>query len=87
MLCSWILFPSGPVGVANGISLDRSSPTPPVLNDELPQLVASGIRSLKVFLTYDPLRFDDAGYLAVLSGTRRLGCLVTVHCDNHDAVA
>jgi len=57
------------------------------LNDELPQLVASGIRSLKVFLTYDPLRFDDAGYLAVLSATRRLGCLVTVHCDNYDAVA
>ena len=49
--------------------------------------MASGIRSLKVFLTYDPLRFDDAGYLAVLSGTRRLGCLVTVHCENHDAVA
>jgi len=57
------------------------------LHDELPQLVASGIRSLKVFLTYDPLRFDDAGYLAVLSATRRLGCLVTVHCENHDAVA
>ena len=49
--------------------------------------MASGIRSLNVFLTYDLLRLDDAGYLAVLSGTRRLGCLVAVHCENHDAVA
>ena len=64
-----------------------TDPTPAVLHDELPRLVASGIRSLKVFLTYDPLRLDDAGYLAVLSAARRLGCLVTVHCENHDAIA
>ena len=54
---------------------------------ELPALVASGVRSLKVFLTYDPLRLDDRQYLAVLSAARRLGCLVTVHCENYDAIA
>ncbi len=58
-----------------------------VIRDELPQVVASGVRSLKVFLTYDPLRLDDRQYLAVLSAARRLGCLVTVHCENHDAIA
>ena len=45
------------------------------------------VRSLKVFLTYDPLRLDDRQYLAVLSAARRLGCLVTVHCENYDAIA
>ena len=64
-----------------------SDPTDTVLHQELPQLVASGIRSFKVFLTYDDLRLDDRQYLAVLSAARRLGCLVTVHCENYDAIA
>ena len=64
-----------------------TDPTDAVIHDELPQLVASGVRSLKVFLTYDPLRLDDRQYLAVLSAARRLGCLVTVHCENYDAIA
>ncbi|MGI4975371.1 MAG: dihydropyrimidinase [Janthinobacterium lividum] len=64
-----------------------ADPTEAVIRDELPRLVASGVRSLKVFLTYDPLRLDDRQYLAVLSAARRLGCLVTVHCENHDAIA
>ncbi len=64
-----------------------TNPTDAVIYTELPELVASGIRSLKVFLTYDPLRLDDRQYLAVLSAARRLGCLVTVHCENYDAIA
>ena len=64
-----------------------TDPTEAVIRDELPQVVASGVRSLKVFLTYDPLRLDDRQYLAVLSAARRLGCLVTVHCENYDAIA
>ena len=64
-----------------------TDPTDAVLHDELPQAVASGIRSLKAFLTYDPLRLDDRQYLEVLSAARRLGCLVTVHCENYDAIA
>jgi len=64
-----------------------TDPTDAVLRDELPQAVASGIRSFKAFLTYDPLRLDDRQYLEVLSAARRLGCLVTVHCENYDAIA
>ena len=62
-----------------------TDPTDAVLA-ELPGIVASGVRSLKVFLTYDPLRLDDRGYLRVLAAARRLGCLVTVHCENYDAI-
>ena len=64
-----------------------TDPTEAVITRELPDAVASGVRSLKVFLTYDPLHLDDRQYLAVLSAARRLGCLVTVHCENYDAIA
>ena len=63
-----------------------TDPTPAALA-ELPEVVASGVRSLKVFLTYDKSRLDDRQYLEVLSAARRLGCLVTVHCENYDAIA
>ncbi len=63
-----------------------TDPTPEVLEREIPELVAQGVRSLKVFLTYDPLVLDDAGYLKVLAAARRHGCLVTVHCENYHAI-
>lgn len=53
---------------------------------EIPSIVESGIRSLKVFLTYDPLRLDDRAYLRVLAAARRTGALVTVHCENYEAI-
>ena len=55
--------------------------------EEIPRLVGSGIRSLKVFLTYDPLHLDDRQFLRVLAAARRTGALVSVHCENHDAIA
>ena len=62
-----------------------TDPTDAVLA-ELPGIVAGGVRSLKVFLTYDPLHLDDRQYLRVLAAARREGALVTVHCENHDAI-
>ena len=63
-----------------------SDPTDEVINDEIPRLVAEGIRSLKVFLTYDPVHLDDRQFLRVLSAARRHGALVTVHCENYEAI-
>ena len=57
-----------------------------VVFEEIPAIVASGIRSLKVFLTYDPLFLDDRQYLRVLAAARRTGALVTVHCENYEAI-
>ncbi|WP_431280561.1 dihydropyrimidinase [Humitalea sp. 24SJ18S-53] len=62
-----------------------ADPTDAVLA-EIPTLVAQGIRSLKVFLTYEPLHLSDAQYLKVLLAARKNGCLVTVHCENYDAI-
>jgi dihydropyrimidinase len=63
-----------------------SDPTDAVLA-ELPGIVAMGIRSLKVFLTYDGARLDDRQFLRVLGAARRLGAMVAVHCENYDAIA
>jgi dihydropyrimidinase len=63
-----------------------SDPTDAVMEEEVPRVVAEGVRSLKVFLTYEPLHLSDAQYIRVLAAARRLGCLVTVHCENHDAI-
>jgi dihydropyrimidinase len=57
-----------------------------VIFSEVPQVVASGVRSLKVFLTYDPLHLDDRHFLRVLAAARRTGALVTVHCENYEAI-
>ena len=39
-----------------------------VIFNEVPQVVASGVRSLKVFLTYDPLHLDDRAVPARAGG-------------------
>ncbi|MCF3934612.1 dihydropyrimidinase [Acuticoccus sp. M5D2P5] len=64
-----------------------TDPMPEVLEKEVPALIAKGVRSLKVFLTYDPLQLTDAQYLEVLATARRHGAMVTVHCENFDAIS
>jgi dihydropyrimidinase len=63
-----------------------TDPTDDVIANEVPALIEAGIRSLKVFLTYDPLYMDDRQYLRVLAAARRHGALVTVHCENYEAI-
>lgn len=60
--------------------------TDEVVWSEIPQVVSEGVRSLKVFLTYDPLHLDDRAFLRVLAAARRSGALVTVHCENYEAI-
>jgi dihydropyrimidinase len=57
-----------------------------VIFQQIPKIVAEGIRSLKVFLTYDPLHLDDRAYLRVLAAARRNGAFVAVHCENYEAI-
>jgi dihydropyrimidinase len=60
--------------------------TDEVVFNEIPQVVATGVRSLKAFLTYDPLHLDDRQFIRVLAAARRTGALVTVHCENYEAI-
>ncbi|SNB73124.1 dihydropyrimidinase [Arboricoccus pini] len=63
-----------------------SDPTPSVLGQELPALVADGYTSFKIFMTYENLRLNDAEILATMDAARRTGALVMVHCENEDAI-
>ena len=57
-----------------------------VIWQQIPEIVASGVRSLKVFLTYDPLHLDDRQFIRVLAAARRNHAFVTVHCENYEAI-
>jgi dihydropyrimidinase len=50
---------------------------------QIEQVVASGVASLKVFLAYaGALDLDDEGLDGVMALARRLGVIVTAHCEN-----
>jgi dihydropyrimidinase len=69
-----------------GFHLIVTDPTPSVLGQELPALVADGYSSFKVFMTYDDLVLNDRQLLEVFDCARGCGALVMVHCEGYDAI-
>lgn len=69
-----------------GFHLIISDPSPSVLGQELPALVADGYTSFKVFMTYDDLVLNDRQILDVFDCARSCGALVMVHCEGYDAI-
>ena len=63
-----------------------SDPTAQVLGQELPALVAEGYKSIKVFMTYEALRLNDAQILATMNVAREGGATVLVHAENEDVI-
>ena len=63
-----------------------SDPTPQVLNEELPALIAQGYTSFKVYMTYDDLKLDDGQILDVLDVARQHGAMAMVHAENADCI-
>jgi dihydropyrimidinase len=63
-----------------------TDPTPQVLGQELPALIADGYTSIKIFMTYDDLKLNDREILEVLSVANSHGALVMVHAEGHDAI-
>lgn len=63
-----------------------TDPTPQVLGQELPALIAEGYCSIKIFMTYDDLKLADREILHVLDVARRHGALVMVHAEGYDAI-
>ena len=63
-----------------------ADPTPQVLGQELPSLVAEGYSSFKIFMTYEGLALNDREILEVLAVARESGALVMVHAENYDAI-
>jgi len=64
-----------------------TDPTPQVLREELPALIAEGCTSFKIYMTYDDLRLDDRQILETLALARREGAMAMVHAENADCVA
>ncbi|MEO5805447.1 dihydropyrimidinase [Devosia sp.] len=63
-----------------------TDPTPQVLGQELPGLIAEGYTSIKIFMTYDDLKLADRDILEVLDVARVHGALVMVHAEGYDAI-
>ena len=63
-----------------------TDPSPAVIEQELPPLVAAGHRSIKFFLTYEPSFLTDGQVLTVLAAARKNQAFVVIHAENHEAI-
>lgn len=59
---------------------------PVTLGQDLPALIAQGMTSFKVFMTYQNMRLTDAEILQVMDVAREQGALTMVHAENEDAI-
>jgi dihydropyrimidinase len=64
-----------------------TDPTPDVLERELPALIAEGLTSFKIYMTYDALKLDDRQMLETLAIARREGAMVMIHAENADCIS
>jgi dihydropyrimidinase len=65
-----------------------TNPTKKIIEEELPLLVKEkGITSVKLYMTYDPLKLADRQILDIMVATRKLGVTTMVHAENHDMIA
>jgi dihydropyrimidinase len=64
-----------------------ANPDEPTLARDLPAAIANGIRSFKIFTTYERMRLADEQILDVMAVARRHGALVMVHAENHGVIS
>jgi dihydropyrimidinase len=77
---------AGKAHVDYAFHLIVSDPTPDVLENELPALIAEGFTSFKIYMTYDDMKLDDGQILDVLSVARRHGAMAMLHAENSDCI-
>lgn len=63
-----------------------ANPSPQVLGQQLPALIEDGYTSIKVFMTYENLRLNDAELLETFDVARLHNATVMIHCENEDAI-
>lgn len=64
-----------------------TDPTPDVLERELPDLIARGYTSFKIYMTYDALKLNDRQILDLLAVARREQAMTMIHAENADCIA
>ena len=57
-----------------------------ILEEELPQLPARGITSVKLYMTYQPLKLGDGDLFNIMMAARSLGITTMIHAENNDIV-
>ena len=77
---------AGKAHVDYAFHLIVSDPTPEVLRDELPALIAEGFTSFKIYMTYDDMKLDDGQILDVLAVARAHGAMAMLHAENADCI-
>jgi len=70
-----------------GFHLIVANPDEQTIGTDLPAAIETGIRSFKIFMTYDRMRLHDEQILDVLMTARRHGALVMVHAENHGIIS
>ena len=76
----------GRAHVDHAFHLIVSDPTEEVLKRELPELIAEGYTSFKIYMTYDDLKLDDGQILDVLEVARRHDAMAMIHAENADCI-
>jgi dihydropyrimidinase len=65
-----------------------TNPTKKIVEEELPILARErGITSVKLYMTYDPMKLGDRAILDIMVATRKLGMTTMIHAENHDMIA
>lgn len=55
--------------------------------NELPQLIAEGYTSFKIYMTYDDMKLDDGQILRLLALARAHGAMAMIHAENSECIA
>jgi dihydropyrimidinase len=70
-----------------GFHLIIANPDEITLREHLPEAIRSGVRSFKIFMTYERTRLHDEQILDVMAAARKHGALVMVHAENHGMIS
>ncbi|ERK17605.1 D-hydantoinase [Pantoea sp. AS-PWVM4] len=55
--------------------------------DEIPEVIAQGYTSFKIYMTYDALKLTDHHILNVLEAAREAGAISMIHAENDDCIS
>jgi dihydropyrimidinase len=78
---------NGRASIDYGFHLIVSDPTPNVMANELPALIAEGYTSFKIYMTYEDLKLDDGQILRLLALARSHGAMAMIHAENTECIA
>jgi dihydropyrimidinase len=70
-----------------GFHLIVANPDEQTIGADLPAAIETGVRSFKIFMTYDRMRLHDEQILDVLATARAHGALTMVHAENHGMIS